>query len=426
MKQAFEDLVSLIKELPGGTNASGATVLASDTFGVAANVCAYAVDTEGAAATDDLRWIGGTPRNGQIIFVGGYNAGRINTMRHAAGGAGQIYTLDGSDFVLRDINMFVPLRYSEGATAWYMLDFPETFRINQMPGGKVAATLTMAANAATPTQALHALDTSGGAAEDLRILTQNTANRDIQLLTLYGANAGRVPTLKHAYGGNGQIYMSDSADFALSGNRTITLRRNGNQWNELFRTGVVAAAGDVYGPASVTDGRVAVFDGGTGKLLKQDTRLAANLVAGPATATDKSVALFDGATGKLLKDGIAPGTSGNVLTSDGTNWTSAAPAGSSSFTSSDQTITIAGSLTIAHGLAAAPKLVLAVLVNVTAEANYTTGDVVTIVLNPPAIRFDATNLNIRYSSSSIQVSDKTSGLNSSITPANWKMRFHAR
>ncbi len=236
MKQAFEDLVSLIKELPGGTNASSATVLASDTFSVVANICAYAIDTQGAAATDDLRWVGGTPRDGQIIFVGGYNAGRINTIRHAAGGAGQIYTLDGTDFVLRDINMFVPLRYNLGATAWYMLDFPETFRINQMPGGKAAATLTMAANAATPTQALHALDTSGGAAEDLRILTQTTANRDIQLLTLYGANAGHVPTLKHAYGGNGQIYMNDSADFALSGNRTITLRRNGNQWNEVFRT----------------------------------------------------------------------------------------------------------------------------------------------------------------------------------------------
>lgn len=259
MKQAFEDLVSLIKELPGGTNASGATVLVSDTFSVASNICAYAIDTQGAAATDDLRWIGGTPRDGQIIFVGGYNAGRINTMKNAAGGAGQIYTLDGTDFVLRDINMFVPLRYNLGATSWYVLDVPETFRINQMPGGKAASTLTMASNTATPTQALHALDTSGGAAEDLYTLGMSTANRDIQVLTLYGANSGRVPTLKHAHTGVGEVYMNDSADFALSGNRTITLRRNGNQWNEVFRT-----VSNVAMPVSTAAGKIPIGDGSGG------------------------------------------------------------------------------------------------------------------------------------------------------------------
>lgn len=47
-------------------------------------------------------------------------------------------------------------------------------------------------------------------------------------------------------------------------------------------------------------------------------------VVGPASATDNAVAIFDGTTGKLLKNGVAPGTNGNVLTSNGTTWTSAA------------------------------------------------------------------------------------------------------
>jgi len=64
---------------------------------------------------------------------------------------------------------------------------------------------------------------------------------------------------------------------------------------------LVSGAGNVVGPASVTDGRVVVFDQVTGKLLKQGTRLAADLVAGPSSVTANRVAIFNGTTGKLLK-----------------------------------------------------------------------------------------------------------------------------
>jgi len=71
-------------------------------------------------------------------------------------------------------------------------------------------------------------------------------------------------------------------------------------------------------------------------------------VIGPASATASSLAMFSDATGKLLKDGavigadvqafnadtivVPPGTSGNILTSNGTAWTSAAAAGGGSWT----------------------------------------------------------------------------------------------
>jgi hypothetical protein len=70
---------------------------------------------------------------------------------------------------------------------------------------------------------------------------------------------------------------------------------------------IVSAGGDVSGPASVTDGRVAVFDGTTGKLLKQDTRLAADLVAGVASSVDSEIALFSGTGGKTLKRATGTG-----------------------------------------------------------------------------------------------------------------------
>jgi hypothetical protein len=48
-------------------------------------------------------------------------------------------------------------------------------------------------------------------------------------------------------------------------------------------------------------------------------------VLGPVSATANGIALYDGTTGKIIKDGPAPSTLGNILVSDGTNWTSAAP-----------------------------------------------------------------------------------------------------
>lgn len=53
-------------------------------------------------------------------------------------------------------------------------------------------------------------------------------------------------------------------------------------------------------------------------------------VLGPASATSNALAVYDGGTGKLLKNGPAPGPLGNMLISDGTNWTSGTPGGGSS------------------------------------------------------------------------------------------------
>lgn len=89
------------------------------------------------------------------------------------------------------------------------------------------------------------------------------------------------------------------------------------------------SGGDVVGPASSTNNNVAVFSGTTGKLLADgggalpvkatgteintgtdDAKFATAkaiadslVVKGPASSTDSHVALFDGTTGKLLKDG---------------------------------------------------------------------------------------------------------------------------
>ncbi len=55
----------------------------------------------------------------------------------------------------------------------------------------------------------------------------------------------------------------------------------------------------IKGPASSTDGGIAVFDGTTGKVLKD---AGFEPIKGPASSTDGGIAVFDGTTGKLLKD----------------------------------------------------------------------------------------------------------------------------
>jgi hypothetical protein len=82
--------------------------------------------------------------------------------------------------------------------------------------------------------------------------------------------------------------------------------------------------GDVVGPASSTANNLAAFDGTTGKLLKQAaTVTVAQGGTSLTTLTANNVILGNGTSSPLF---VAPSTTGNVLTSDGTTWQSTAPA----------------------------------------------------------------------------------------------------
>ncbi len=70
-----------------------------------------------------------------------------------------------------------------------------------------------------------------------------------------------------------------------------------------------AGAGDVVGPGSAHDGGLVLFNGTTGKLIKESTITQHNVITSGATGTLSSV---------------APGTARNVLISDATDWTSRA------------------------------------------------------------------------------------------------------
>lgn len=88
--------------------------------------------------------------------------------------------------------------------------------------------------------------------------------------------------------------------YAVTDEDTIVERSTGAAWESYSPPN---SSGFVDGPAgATTDGRVVLFDGVTGRLLKQGPRLEADLVAGPAAAVADRIATFNGVGGKTVKD----------------------------------------------------------------------------------------------------------------------------
>jgi hypothetical protein len=142
--------------------------------------------------------------------------------------------------------------------------------------------------------------------------------------------------------------------------------------------------------------------------------------------------IYASAAGTLAR--LAIGTAGQRLV---VNSGATAPAWGNVFTSAAQTITAAGSLTLAHGLGATPNLVEAILTCTDAggEAGYAQNDQVFVSIDSQDVANnrglsvvpDATNLNIRFGSgaNTFNVVNKSGGGGNSITNSKWTITFRA-
>lgn len=108
------------------------------------------------------------------------------------------------------------------------------------------------------------------------------------------------------------------------------------------------------------------------------------------------------------------------------------------FKSAEQTITAAGSLTVAHGLGRTPKLIKYTLVCKVAEHGFSVGDEVdwgTVQYNAASAEVrsgfvntpDTTNMNIRFGSgtSTFYVLNKSTGIPAAITTSSWRLVMEA-
>lgn len=153
--------------------------------------------------------------------------------------------------------------------------------------------------------------------------------------------------------------------------------------------------------------------------------------------TEKAVKTYSDT--KNIATQVTPGTSGNVLTSNGSAWTSAALPASGAFTkeyaSTAQTITLGGLLTLAHGLSSAPKLVYVQLkcTDAGGDAGWAQNDIIECGVSfqqqnsggGHSIYCDATNINIRMSSGAYQAHNKSTGAPSNLATAKWALLITA-
>ena len=99
------------------------------------------------------------------------------------------------------------------------------------------------------------------------------------------------------------------------------------------------------------------------------------------------------------------------------------------YKSTGQSITPGGLVTLAHGLSTQPKSVFLELLCISGDAGYIPGDVVSTAAGTPSgnkgvsVRYDATNIDIRYGTDAnpFNCPNKSSGVGSSLTPANWNL-----
>jgi len=106
-KQAQDDVLAVLRELPGGAARETLTIAS----GLVTPTRAFVrVDTEGGAASDDLTNIDQTnTRDGATLCLTIDSSTRPVTVRHGAGGAGQILLARSADFTIADTGTHVSL-----------------------------------------------------------------------------------------------------------------------------------------------------------------------------------------------------------------------------------------------------------------------------------------------------------------------------
>ena len=233
-------------------------------------------------------------------------------------------------------------------------------------------------------------------------------------------SAGRVVAvssltlpLSLANGGTGSSYANAAAlrtGLAIAGSGAVT------------GSGLTQATGKLLGRITAGSGAIEEINPGSGLAL---------------SGTDLNVDVTE------LTEDTAPDTSTDYLLTYDASATankkvklSNVSKFSKAYTSSDQTITAAALLTLAHSLGTTPSLVQLFAVCVTAEAGYSIGDV---ILLPPgadptnavnrvmSVWIDSTNVNVRFGSANppFILLHKTTGALAVPTAANWNLRVKA-
>ena len=141
-KSGQDAQLAFIRQSVLGASAVSTLTIASGA--VTPTTAVHAVDTEAAAAADDLTNVLVTNmEDGQLLVLSGVASARVTTVKHAAGGSGQIFLQDDTEYALDDENTLILRR---NGAAWY-----EVSRNNGAQHTFYCGTASGTANALTAT-----------------------------------------------------------------------------------------------------------------------------------------------------------------------------------------------------------------------------------------------------------------------------------
>lgn len=232
MKQAFEDDSKATKQIPGAGVAETTLTIASGVITPpGGGPGTFAVDTEAAAANDDLTNIALTNiPDGSEIWIHPANSARSMTVKHNAGGSGTIMLSTGGDFTLGNTTHILKLK-RQGTTM---------VEVGRMPRPGISGYLALTTTASL-TEADH------GKLVD--------CNNTFTLSLLAAAKAGLGFLFMARNQGTGIVTLDGNLSETIDGATTLKLYPNqeamivctGTEWKTVSRYANFVPMGHLWG-----------------------------------------------------------------------------------------------------------------------------------------------------------------------------------
>lgn len=299
LKQALEDLLAGVKQLPGSGIAETTLTLASDAVtppGGSGGI--FTIDTEAAAASDNLATIALTNfPDGSVLIVRPASSARLVVVKHAAGGSGQILLRTGGDFTLGDTTHWLCLKRT--GTSWQ-----ELWRMPALVWG--------------------AIDTKTGsytltAADRGKVIDATSGTWTLALLAVATAGIGFHVAIRNS--GTGVITLDGNASETIDGATTLKLNPgheiilvcDGTGWKSVSRHAPLIPAGHRFGctTSNNTGDATNDIDIAAGNWASDNTVDADRVLLNAGAMTKQLDAVWaagSAAGGRISSESIANGT----------------------------------------------------------------------------------------------------------------------
>jgi hypothetical protein len=164
---ALNDWLAVTRELPGGSDESELTIASGS---VTATRAQHTIDTESDAASDDLANVIVSGISAQWILLRMENSARVVTLKHEAGGAGQLSLSHGQDVILAGTQQWVLFWVDTGASPVTLREIARSGFIDGAQVVEVNTAVSGAPNVLTEDEAGKILTNEGATAANYHTL----------------------------------------------------------------------------------------------------------------------------------------------------------------------------------------------------------------------------------------------------------------